>query len=140
MSSKSLLSQSCVSSGSSMMGLMVTSPKRAYGHTQVCCTQGPCPCGRPLLTHTSAGDHQTLKGKSGSVFVGSSGADNILFEPSECLWWVWVLILNMVLALLLSWWGCFFALGPGVSFFGRIQHSPANGCSAVSCNFGVLTG
>ena len=28
-------------------------------HTQVCCIQSPCPCGRPLLTHTSAGDTQT---------------------------------------------------------------------------------
>ena len=28
-------------------------------HTQVCCTQSHCPCGRPLLTHTSAGDTQT---------------------------------------------------------------------------------
>ena len=28
-------------------------------HTQVCCTQSPCPCGRPLLTRTSAGDTQT---------------------------------------------------------------------------------
>ena len=27
-------------------------------HTQVCCTQSPCPCGRPLLTHTST---ETLK-------------------------------------------------------------------------------
>ena len=25
-------------------------------------------------------------------------------------------------------------------FFGGIQHSPVHGCSAVSCNFGVLTG
>ena len=24
--------------------------------------------------------------------------------------------------------------------FGEIQHSPVNGCSAASCNFGVLTG
>ena len=31
-------------------------------YTQVCCIQSPCPCGRPLLTHTSAGDSQTLKG------------------------------------------------------------------------------
>ena len=29
-------------------------------HTQVCCTQSPCPCSRPLLTHTSTGDTQTL--------------------------------------------------------------------------------
>ena len=40
-------------------------------HTQVCCTQSPCPCGRPLLTGTSAGDTQTqfclsLCGVSGS--------------------------------------------------------------------------
>jgi len=28
-------------------------------HTQVCCTQSPCPCGRPLLTCTFAGDTQT---------------------------------------------------------------------------------
>ena len=28
-------------------------------HTQVCCTQSPCPCGSPLLTHTSTGDTQT---------------------------------------------------------------------------------
>ena len=27
-------------------------------HTQVCCTQSPCPCSRPLLTHTSSGDTQ----------------------------------------------------------------------------------
>ena len=28
-------------------------------HTQVCCTQSPCPCSRPLLTQTSTGDTQT---------------------------------------------------------------------------------
>ena len=28
-------------------------------HTQVCCTQSPCPCGRPLLTRTSTEDAQT---------------------------------------------------------------------------------
>ena len=40
-------------------------------HTQVCCTQSPCPCGRPLMTLNSAGDTQTqfwlsLCGVSGS--------------------------------------------------------------------------
>ena len=36
--------------------------------------------------------------------------------------------------LLCPWtWNIFF-------FFGGIQHSPVNGCSATSCNFGVLTG
>ena len=27
-------------------------------HTQVCCTQIPCPCGSPLVTRTSIGDTQ----------------------------------------------------------------------------------
>ena len=28
-------------------------------HTQVCCAQSPCPCSRPLLTHTFTRDTQT---------------------------------------------------------------------------------
>ena len=52
-------------------------------HTQFCCTQSPCLCSRPLLTHTSPGDTQTLKGRSDSVSVGSPGVHKVLFEPSE---------------------------------------------------------
>ena len=55
-------------------------------HTQVCCTQSPCLCGRPLLTRTSAGDTQTLKGRSTSVSVGSPGVLKVLFEPSKHFW------------------------------------------------------
>ena len=36
--------------------------------------------------------------------------------------------------------GFSFALGRGVCFLGEIQHSPVDGCSAVSYNFEVLTG
>ena len=59
-------------SSSSMVGLMVTSPKR------ICATQRaaqdrrcqcPCPCGRSLLTHTSTGDPPTLTGRL--VTIGS---------------------------------------------------------------------
>ena len=32
---------------------------------KVPCTQCPQPCSRPLLTHVSSGDFQTLMGKSG---------------------------------------------------------------------------
>ena len=39
-------------------------------HTQVCCTQSPCPCGSPLLTYISTGDAQT---QSVSVSVGPLG-------------------------------------------------------------------
>ena len=47
-------------------------------HTQVCCPQSPCPCSRPLLTRTSTGDTQTLKGRSGSVSVESPGEHKVL--------------------------------------------------------------
>ena len=40
----------------------------------------------------------------------------------------------------ISYCGFSFALACVVSFFGGVQHSPVNGCSAASCNFGVLVG
>ena len=89
-------------------------------HTQVCCSQSPRLCSRPLLTWTSAGDAQT------QFWLG--------------VWWVWALIPNAISPLLLSCWGFSFALGCGVSFSGGIQPSPVDGCSAASCNFGVLAG
>ena len=64
----------------SLVGLMVNSSKKAYAThcvTQVCCTQSPGPCGKPLVTHASAGDTQTLKGRSGSVSVGSLGGPKV---------------------------------------------------------------
>ena len=85
-------------------------------HTQVCCTQSPCPCGRPLLTNTFTGDTQTrfwlsLCGVSGSLCALG------LFESSEHLWWLWGLIVNVILPLLPSCWGFSFALGHGDIFF-----------------------
>ena len=56
-----------------MVGLMKISSKMAYA-TPRSGTQSPCPCSRPLLTHTSTGGTQTLKGKSDTVSVGSAGA------------------------------------------------------------------
>ena len=99
----------------------------------------PCPCDRPLLTCTSSGNTQTqfwfsLCGVSGSWCTQG------LFEPSKGLWQVWGLILNMIFPLLLSYWSFSFALGCGVAFFGVIQHSPVDSCSASSCSFGVLAG
>ena len=85
-------------------------------HTHVCCTQSPCFCGRPLLTHTSTGVTQTLKSRSGSVSVGSPDVHKVLFVPSKHLWQAWGLILNMILPVLPSCWGFSFALGRGVSF------------------------
>ena len=99
-------------------------------HTQVFCTQGPYPCSRPLLTHTSTGDTQTLRGRSRSVTAKSQ---KVLSESSEHLWWVWGLILTMISPLLPYCLGFSFALGCEVYFFGGIQHSPVDSCPAVSC-------
>ena len=65
-------------------------------HTQVCCTKSPCPCCRPLPTHTSTQDTQILKSRSGSVSVGFPGDHKVLSESFECLWQVWGLILNAI--------------------------------------------
>ena len=49
-------------------------------HPQVCCTQSPCPCGRPLLTVLS---QEMLRHSSVSVSVGSlgPGAHKVCLSP-----------------------------------------------------------
>ena len=98
----------------------------------------PCARGRPLLNCTSTGDTHTqfwlsLCGGSGSWCMQG------LFEPFKCLWQVWGLILILISPFLPSCWAFSFALRCGVSFYGGIQHSPVDSCSAASCNFEVLT-
>ena len=68
------------------------------------------------------------------------GAHKVLFEPSQDLWRVWGLFLKVILSLLPFLGGLSFALGPGASFSGEIQHSPVYGYSAAGCDFGVFTG
>ena len=70
-------------------------------HTQVYCTQSPCPCSNPLLTCTSAGDTQTQFCLSLCGVFGSWCTQG-MFEPSECLWRVCGLILNLVKAMVFS--------------------------------------
>ena len=79
-------------------------------HIQACCTQSPCPCSRPLLTRTSAGNTQTQLWRS-PCGVSGSWCTQGLFEPSKHLWQVWGLILNVtsppptiLLGLLLCSW------------------------------------
>ena len=113
--------------------------QRAYATcciTQVWCTQSPCPCSRPLLT---SGNTQTqfclsFCGVSGSwcpqgfVLTLQASLAGIVFD-SKCDFAPLTVLLGLLLC---SWmWSI---------FFGQIQHSPVNGCSAASCNFGVLTG
>ena len=68
-------------------------PQEGLWHTQVWNTQRPAHCWPVPL-------QETLKGRSVSVSVGSPGVHKALFEPSESLWWVWDLILNVILPLL----------------------------------------
>ena len=83
-------------------------------HTQVCCTQSPCRCSSLLLTRTSTEDTQTQFCLN-LCWVSGSWCAQGLFEPSEPLWCVWGLILNVFSPLLPSCWSFSFALGPGVS-------------------------
>ena len=98
-----------------MVGLMVTSSRRAYGTPRSAAPRVPAPAAdRPLLTCTFIGDAQTqfwlsLCGVSGSWCTQG------MFEPSECLWWVWGLILNVISPLLPFYCGFSSAHGHGVS-------------------------
>ena len=131
--------QFCVSSGISMVGLMATSSKRAYALPRSAASRSPTPAAGHCWP---VPPQETLKGRSDSVSVDSPGAHKILFEPSGSLWWAWGLSLNAILPLLLSCWVFFFALGCGVCFSFLVGSNIllSDGCSAVSCNFGVLSG
>ena len=125
--------------GSSMVGLMATPrglmPQAVWPGS---CTQSPCPCSRPLLTRTSE-ETQTqvwlsLCGVSGSWcvqdFVGVCLGSLVgIWFDSKCDFAPPTVLLGLLLCLW-TW---------SISFWWT-QHSPVDGCSAVSCNFGVLTG
>ena len=102
-------------------------------HTQVCCTESPCPSGSPLLTHSSTGDAPTHFCLSLCVVPGSWCAQD-LFEPSEHLWQEWSLILNANSPLLPSCRGFSLALGCRVS---PHSHSSAYHLTGVSLTFDV---
>ena len=77
------------SSRGSMVGLMATSSKRAYTIPRSTAPRAPVPEAVLCRPITPQG---TLKHRSVSVSVGVSGSWSTqgIFEPSECLWWVWV--------------------------------------------------
>ena len=91
----------------------------------------PLPCSSPLLTRTSTGDTRaqfclSLCGVSGSWCTQG------LFEPSEGLWRLWGLILNVISPLLPSCWASLLPLDVGYLFLMGIQHSPVEDCSAAA--------
>ena len=73
----------------------------------------PLPLQQYTADHTSAGDTQTQFCLSLCGVSGPWGTQG-LFKPSEHLWQVWSLILNVILPLLPSFQGYSFALGCGV--------------------------
>ena len=85
---------------------------------------------------------ERLNHSTGSVSVGSlcPGAHKVCLSPPRSLEGMRFDSKHDFATLLLSCWGFSFALGCGVSLFGGIQHSPIDSCSAVSCNFDILTG
>ena len=96
--------------------------------TQVCCIQIPYPCSRPLLTCAS----------TGAIWESLVGMG---FE-SKCMGGMGGMGFESVFPLLLSCWVFFFALGCRVcfSFLMGSNILLSDGCPAVSCNFGVLSG
>ena len=107
------ISQSCVSSGSSVVELMATSSKRAYATPRSTAPRGPAlwqAIADPYLHRRCSNTvlSQSLWGPGSWYAQG-------LFEPSEHLWQEWGLILNATLPLLPCCWGFSFALGRGVS-------------------------
>ena len=90
------ISQSCVSSGGSMGGLMATSSKRAYAKPRSAAPRAPA----PVAVHCCPGPPQeTLRDSSGSVSGGVSGSwcTQGLFALSKHLWRGRGLVLNTIL-------------------------------------------
>ena len=117
-------------------GVNGTSSKRAYATPRSAAPRASA----PVAGHCWPSPLQeTLRHRSGSVSVGSLG------PGAHKVWALQVSLGRMgfdskcdfapptiLLGILCPWtWGI---------FFGEIQHSPVNSCSAASCNFGVLTG
>ena len=96
---KSLFPQFCVSSAGSVVGLIVISSKRAYAIPRSAVPRAPAlEVGHCLPVPPQ----ETLKGRPGSVSVGSLGAHKVLFKPSEYIWQVWDLIIKAISPLLSS--------------------------------------
>ena len=107
------ISQSCVSSGSSMVGLMAPPPRGSMPYPSLLHPE-------PLSLWQSTADVYLHRRCSNTVCLSLCGAPGSwraqgLFESSEHLWWKWGLIPNVNSPVLPSCWGFSFALGRGLS-------------------------
>ena len=109
---------------------MATSSKRAYAIPRSTAPRALAPT---AVHYWPIPPQETLKHSSVSVSRGSgSWCTQGMFEPSEGLWRVWGLIVNVILPLLLSCWSFSLALGGGIPPQGRssttqplVQHHAA---------------
>ena len=106
-------------------------------HTQVSCTQSSCPCGSPLLTHTSSGDSQTQFCLSLCAVSGSRCAQG-MFQASEHLWRVWGLILKVILPSYHLLWIFLCSWTWGMSSKLLQHHASASQCLASCWGFSAL--
>ena len=137
--SKSLFPQSCVNCDGSVLGLLATSSKKAYATPRSVALRAPAHVAghcwpeppQETVKHSKVWSQFLWDLPVGTRFCLSplsiSGGlrfdSKCDFAPPTVLLWL----------LLCPWtWGIF--------FFGEIQHSPVDGYSAVSFNFGVLSG
>ena len=106
--SKGLFPQSYVSSdgsigGINLVGLMVTSSKRAYAIPRSAAPRAPT----PVAGHCRPIPPQEILKQFWLSLCGvfESWCTQGLFEPSKCLWQVWCLNLKVISPLLPSFWG-----------------------------------
>ena len=122
------VSPDCVNSGSSMVGLMVTSSKRAYAIPRSTPPRTSAPeaahCWPVPLKRHSTQFCLSLYG------VSESWCAQGIFEPSECLWQVWGLILNAVSPLLPFCWG--FSLPLDMWYLLKVTSAPRSHCSSTT--------
>ena len=124
--------------GGSMVGLMATSSKRAYAtgllHAE------PLPLQQATADPYLHRRHSNTQGQVWFSLCGVSGS----WCAQGFVWAFRASPVSMEFAskhdftLSTVLLGRFLCPWTWVSFFGGIQHSPVDGCSAASCNFGVL--
>ena len=124
--SENLFPQYCVSSGNSMVQLMVTSSKRAYATPRFAAPRAPAPGSghcwsiprQKTYKHTKAGLAWSLWGLLVCTrFIMSSPSVSGETETNRDKPCAQGLILNVISHLRPSCWGFSFALGGGISFF-----------------------
>ena len=122
------------SSSSSTVWLMVTSSKRAYAIPRSAAPRVPVPVAGHYWPIPSQETINNSKADLAQSVWGLLVCTKFCLSPPVISggYGVWFSIP--------SFWDFSFDLGGRISFFGTIQHSLVDGCSAASCKFGVLAG